>query len=344
MPGPLASQRVDWVDYAKGFCIVMVVMMHSTLGVEKAVGEASWLHAAIEFAKPFRMPDFFLIAGLFLGRVIGRDWRDYADRKVLHFVYFYALWVTIQFALRAPGMIGEQGLSETALAYLMAYVEPFGTMWFIYLLPVFFVVTKLLRPLPVWLVLAGAAALEMAPIESGWIVIDEFAGRYVYFFAGYALAPHVFRLAAWVQDHVAAALGLLGIWALINGGLVYAGLAAEPGIGLFLGAIGAGAVVAASALFARAHVFDVLRYCGQHSLVVYLAFSPFMAAARVVLLKTGVVPDPGSISLLVTFAGVTGPLLLELVTRATPARYLFLRPAFARLDPRPGAKTLRPAV
>ena len=28
--------RVDWVDYAKGFCIVMVVMMHSTLGVELA--------------------------------------------------------------------------------------------------------------------------------------------------------------------------------------------------------------------------------------------------------------------------------------------------------------------
>ena len=26
--------RVDWVDYAKGFCIVFVVMMHSTLGVE----------------------------------------------------------------------------------------------------------------------------------------------------------------------------------------------------------------------------------------------------------------------------------------------------------------------
>jgi uncharacterized membrane protein YcfT len=25
--------RVDWVDYAKGFCIVFVVMMHSTLGV-----------------------------------------------------------------------------------------------------------------------------------------------------------------------------------------------------------------------------------------------------------------------------------------------------------------------
>jgi uncharacterized membrane protein YcfT len=33
------GQRVDWVDYAKGFCIVFVVMMHSTLGVEQAAGQ-----------------------------------------------------------------------------------------------------------------------------------------------------------------------------------------------------------------------------------------------------------------------------------------------------------------
>ena len=33
-PAPAAGHRVDWVDYAKGICIVMVVMMHSTLGVE----------------------------------------------------------------------------------------------------------------------------------------------------------------------------------------------------------------------------------------------------------------------------------------------------------------------
>ena len=32
------SRRIDWVDYAKGICIVMVVMMHSVLGVEAAAG------------------------------------------------------------------------------------------------------------------------------------------------------------------------------------------------------------------------------------------------------------------------------------------------------------------
>src|SRR4029079_11839716 len=60
--------RVDCVDYAKGFCIVMVVMMHSTLGVEAAAGQDSWMHALVAFAKPFRMPDFFMISRLFLAR------------------------------------------------------------------------------------------------------------------------------------------------------------------------------------------------------------------------------------------------------------------------------------
>src|SRR5438874_9950599 len=85
------ASRVDWVDYAKGFCIVMVVMMHSTLGVEATAGEQSWMHALVAFAKPFRMPDFFLISGLFLARVIERDWRPYLDRKVVHFAYFYEI-------------------------------------------------------------------------------------------------------------------------------------------------------------------------------------------------------------------------------------------------------------
>ena len=80
--------RIDWVDYAKGICIVLVVMMHSTLGVEAARGREGWLHDVVEFAKPFRMPDFFLISGLFLARVIDRDWRTYLDRKVVHFALF----------------------------------------------------------------------------------------------------------------------------------------------------------------------------------------------------------------------------------------------------------------
>ena len=105
--GPALSGRVDWVDYAKGICIIMVVMMHSVLGVELAAGENGFMHLFVTFAKPFRMPDFFLISGLFLPLVIDRGWRTYLDRKVVHFAYFYVLWVTIQFGFKAPGFATE---------------------------------------------------------------------------------------------------------------------------------------------------------------------------------------------------------------------------------------------
>src|SRR6266850_6877386 len=142
------EQRVGWVDYAKGFCIVFVVMMHSTLGVGNTLGQEGWLHSVVAFAKPFRMPDFFLISGLFLARVIERDWRTYLDRKVIHFAYFYVLWVTIQFAFKAPGLAAEHGMLGVAKLYAEAFIEPFGTLWFIYLLPIFFVVTKFSRGVP----------------------------------------------------------------------------------------------------------------------------------------------------------------------------------------------------
>src|ERR1700737_4451276 len=153
---PSVAGRIDWVDYAKGICIVMVVMMHSVLGVEAAAGQTGFMHALVAFAKPFRMPDFFLISGLFLAVVIDRDWRTYLDRKVVHFAYFYLLWVTIQFGFKAPSFAAESGWSHVGLMYLESFIEPFGTLWFIYLLPVFFVVTKAthkMPPLLIWAVL-----------------------------------------------------------------------------------------------------------------------------------------------------------------------------------------------
>jgi uncharacterized membrane protein YcfT len=325
--------RVDWVDYAKGFCIIMVVMMHSTLGVEAAAGREGWMHALVAYAKPFRMPDFFLISGLFLARVLDRDWRDYLDKKVVHFVYFYVLWVTIQFAFKAPVFAAEMGWRGVGFAYLEAFIEPFGTLWFIYLLPIFFVVVKLTRSVPwiaIWLL---GAALEIAPIHTGWTVIDEFASRFVYFYSGYIFATRIFDFAAAVQRAPAAAIGGLMLWAVANGVLVFMGYGDLPFMSLALGFVGAAAVVAVAALMARTELFQSLRYCGANSIVVYLAFFLPMAVTRTVLLKTGVITDLGTISLIVTIAGVIGALCWYWAVRWTPFRFLFERPAWAKLKP-----------
>src|SRR5439155_4201071 len=126
--------------------------------------------------------------------VIDRDWRTYLDRKLVHFAYFYVLWVTIQFGFKAPSFAAYSDWSHVGLLYLESFIEPFGTLWFIYLLPVFFVVTKALRRAPPLWVWSIAAALEMAHVSTGWTVIDEFAARSVYFYSGYLVASHVFAL------------------------------------------------------------------------------------------------------------------------------------------------------
>jgi uncharacterized membrane protein YcfT len=92
-------------------------------------------------------------------------------------------------------------------------------------------------------------------------------------------------------------------------------------------------VVVVAALMAQSDVFRPLRYCGQNSIVIYLAFFVPMAATRVALLKSGIITDLGTISLLVTTAGVVGALAWYWAVRGTPLRVLFERPAWARLKP-----------
>jgi uncharacterized membrane protein YcfT len=346
--GNAAAARVDWVDYAKGFCIVFVVMMHSTLGVEQAIGREGFMHTVVAFARPFRMPDFFLISGLFLAQVIDRNWRTYLDRKVVHFVYFYLLWTALQFAFKAPLFAQQQGIAGTAWFYVESFWEPFGTLWFIYLLPIFFTVTKLARslaipPALIWLV---AAALESAPINTGSTVIDEFAARFVFFYTGYLFARHVFALAAAAQAQPEFALAGLTVWGLVNGLLVFNALAELPLVSLGLGLAGAMAVVSISALMARCDLFRPLRYCGRNSIVIYLAFFLPMALSRTWLIKTGWIADVGAVSLVVTLAGVIGSLALFWAVRHTFLRFLFERPERFWIAPKTAGKpalALQPA-
>ena len=197
-----------------------------------------------------------------------------------------------------------------ATCTLSPFIEPFGTLWFIYLLPVFFVVTKATRRMPPLLIWSLAALLEMAHIATGWTVIDEFAARFVYFYSGYLFADHVFALSDRARAHPRLALAVLALWALIDGGLVKSGFSEWPLVSLALGLAGACAIITLATLLARVRRLDFLRFCGEHSIVIYLAFFLPMAATRTLLLRTGIIHDIGTISLVVTMVGVLGALAI----------------------------------
>jgi uncharacterized membrane protein YcfT len=326
--------RTDWVDYAKGISIILVVMMHSTLSSEEALHRIGWMHEIVAFAKPFRIPAFFMVAGLFASRSVDADWRSFLDRKILHFVYFYVLWLSIQFVFRGPVYFAEGGVANVIHQYLLAFVDPFGTLWFIYMLPVFFLVTRLTRNVPPALMLLIGAALEIAPIETHWTLIDEFSARFVYFYAGYLFGSRILDAAKKIEGHELAALGALACWAALNLALVKFHLDDAPVISLGLGFIGAAAVVALSVLLARHHLFEPIRYCGQNSIVIYLAFFLPMATTRTLLVKFGWITDPGMLAAIVTSVAVIAPLLLYWVVRGTALNFLFERPERFRLATR----------
>jgi uncharacterized membrane protein YcfT len=349
---PSKAHRVEWFDYAKGICILLVVMMHSTLGVGEAFGGSGFMHDVVAYARPLRMPDFFLLSGLFLAKVIDRDWRTYLDRKVVHFAYFYGLWLVIQTVVKSGARLGPDPLAWI-MEFATAAVSPFPTLWFIYVLPIYFVVTKLLRrvdPVALWL---GAAALQIAGVHTGWAAIDHFAaGYFVFFLTGYLAAPTVFRLAAWARAHVTETLCALGLWAILNGYLAFtpSGLAGGgrladlPFISLSAGLVGATAIVAAAALLSRFDPLPFIRYAGKNSIVLYCSFVLPMAAARVGMLKSGLIHNVGLASLITWIAAVITPLALHAYIRNTRARFLFERPEVFKLKPAARPSMPQPAA
>ncbi len=346
------KRRLDWVDAAKGISIILVVMMHSAYGVGEETGTAGYLHYVIGWATPFRMPEFFLISGLFLSQVIGRDWARYTDRRVVHYLYFYALWAVLQIAFKVGLGTGDP---LTALSYLAwAVIEPYGVLWFIYMLAVFSLATKLLHEIraPHWAVLAAGAFLQMLPVTTGAGIVDQFAEYFVYFYGGYALAPQIFRIVDWAQRNAEVAVGLLVGYALINAALVFGGpfhmrpvhadmgFAGLPGLHLVLAFAGSLALCVFAALLMRLKWMEWLRWLGAHSIVVYLSFSIPMAATRVLLVKLGIIEDTGVLSTIVMAVAIVAPLILYWLIQLTGwGRFLFARPAWAHLPGTPGSRS-----
>ena len=337
------ARRLDWVDMAKGLSIFLVVMMYCASSIGEDTGQTGVLHWAIAFATPFRMPEFFLISGLFLSQVIDRPWRAFADRRVVHYLYFYLLWAVIHIVFKVALLAGDPVTAASYLAW--ALVEPYGVLWFIYMLAVFGAAAKLLHDLrvPHWVALAIGAGLQMATIHTGSYAVDQAAEYFVFFYAGYAFAPQLFRLANWAANHAGPALGGLALWAVVNAALVFSpgfrldpvhiqmGFAALPGIHLALALAGSAAICVTAALLARLPVMNWLRWLGEKSLVIYVAFVLPMGVARTVLLRVGI-DEPNVLSLITMAVAIIAPLVLWwLVQKTGLGKFLFERPAWAHL-------------
>jgi uncharacterized membrane protein YcfT len=162
----------------------------------------------------------------------------------------------------------------------------------------------------------------------------------------------VFRIVASAQANALWAALTLVAYVVLEGYLVFVGgselhprgitmgYAALPLVHLALGFIGSLAICLTAALLIKLPRMGWLRWLGEHSIVVYLSFSIPMAASRTLLLKTGLITDVSTVSVIVMTIALLSPLVLYWIIAKTGwGKFLFERPAWAHIPGTPGSRS-----
>jgi uncharacterized membrane protein YcfT len=117
------------------------------------------------------------------------------------------------------------------------------------------------------------------------------------------------------------------------------GYASFPPLHLLLGFVGSLAVCIVGGLLVKLPWMGWIRWLGEHSIVVYLSFSIPMAASRTLILKTGVLTDTSTVSVIVMAIALLSPLVLYwLIQKTGWGRFLFERPTWAHVPGTPGSR------
>lgn len=125
---------MEWVDYARGIAIILVVYRHTMVGLERSAQDVpAFLYNIQEFLVNVRMPVFFVLSGIFLSRsLLHKSKGTLIKKKATTLLYPYILWtvifITIQIFLST-----YTNSKRTAADYLYIITQPreLDHMWYL---------------------------------------------------------------------------------------------------------------------------------------------------------------------------------------------------------------------
>ncbi len=326
--------RLNWVDTAKGVCIILVVALFTTQGYGALGSQGGWMNTVVNWAHPFLMPAFFFLSALFLNRTVFGPPKHYMDRKILHFVYFYVVWLVLQDVILNSALLFSA--PRMFLAELVAaLIEPRDSLLLVYMLTVFHAVTWLFRRVPARKVITVAAILQIAFatgwVETGSIVLNEFCRWYVFFLSGFMGAPIVFEMAERVAGHAAQTWRVLLGWMIANAAFVGLHVAGLPLISLALGFAGVGAIIGFGLMLSRVKWLSMIGYAGRHCLIIYLTCAIPVTLMQYGLVSTGNIEGAGINALVTALVAIALSLGFHRLVSRTHLNVLYRRPMRLRL-------------
>ena len=328
---PRSVDRLTWPDVAKGLCIALVVLHHVTgkhyvtaLPADLAwlAGPWAWVTSAL---KPLRMPLFFVISGFFAAGALRRPWRQVVGARLASPYYLYVVWLALHALIFSVETDLPMNRSRDGGELVLDLVYASTGLWYLYALAAYFLVLKVLVPLPRQWVLAIAltvtvvgALLPIAEVNRAAVLQN-----FVYFAVG-ALFPGVVRRVAagrtrWVTW--ALAMTFFGLVAALR----WLGVPVEM-LSVLAVPLGIRVAVAMTAWPALA---DAAGHLGRRTLPVYVLHVPLLALVHHLpgLLPTDVAPVAAALyPLLLTALLIGTSLVLARVLAAGGLGWLLARP------------------
>lgn len=325
------NARLEWVDYAKGIAILLVVYGHVLIGTYNARLNISYFVYiySLKFMYTFHMPVFFFLAGMFVDRGRSSSFSQFLSKKINTIVYPYLIWSVIQgsiYALMSPYTNFKFNITELPVAIAF---EPLIQLWFLYVLfvyhMVFISIKKLLRS-----VFYITVPLAIFTYFISYYVDDSLFDKILKFFIFYVLGAVSAKLLLekdWMPLTGLQVI-LFSIFFIIlqsmflqldgpidvTGGPIKSFLMACSGI-VF--------IICLSFYLSKNKIASYLKYIGILSMPIYLVHILSAVGTRIVLQKGLDINDPIVHIIIGTAAGLALPIVLYLSTQKLKFPYLF---------------------
>lgn len=144
------NNRVQWIDFGKGFTILLVVIGHLTLGLYQSGKfnsfELECLLKVTSFIYNFHMPVFFALSGYFLKVNLNR--KESLNYVILKFINLWIPYILFTFLMFVVKLIGSSQVRENVSIQSLNFVlYPIQHLWFLQVLPFIFLIATLMYKL-----------------------------------------------------------------------------------------------------------------------------------------------------------------------------------------------------
>lgn len=296
------SNRIDWIDFAKGFTILLVVLGHVTLGMYESNRFLAYQEDLLLFTQLiyiYHIPVFFALSGFFFKstgnfRVFGRQ----TLQKLLAFAVPYVFYSIVLFVLQNIG--GSSVRHQTSIMDLLSiYYKPLSVSWYLYVL--FFIIVTVsflsifIKNKGILFIIFTLGFLLSLLLPSDVYIVQKVLLWAFFFVFGYVINDN--KVLSIINSNkkliVASALVIISIFFIIWWKSNPTEYVSYDSPGLW-GLIFVVSVPLAFVIYPKLMKLNILnsgKYFfekGKDSLVIYLVHAPVCSIARIALLKLGV--------------------------------------------------------